>query len=119
MAADQRERYARQVDGEDDVSDARYGGDGAGTGKRGDVRDVRYVEDGAGDARADDARAQGEKCRSREEGDVDTRYRRHWRCMIPTATVRTATVPTVPIPTATMLTVPTVPVPVPVTVTAI
>ena len=62
LAADQRERYARQVDGEDDVSDARYGGDGAGTGKRGDVRDVRYVENGAGDAKADDARAQGEKC---------------------------------------------------------
>ena len=44
------------------MSDARYGGDGAGTGKRGDVRDVRYVKNGAGDARADDARTQGEKC---------------------------------------------------------
>ena len=44
------------------MSDARYGGDGAGTDKRGNIRDARYVENGAGDARADDARAQGEKC---------------------------------------------------------
>ena len=91
------------------MSDARYGGDGVGTDKRGNIRDARYVENGAGDGGTDDACAQGEKCKSREEGDVDTRYRRHRRCMIPAATERTATVPTGSIPTATLLPVPTVP----------